>query len=1168
MKFLKVTFRCFGPFEEQTLDLSKCGGLNIVFGQNEAGKSTALRGLHAFLFGWGKTTADDFRFKTTQFRVQAAVQNAQGELLECVRRKGNIGTLRSPDEKQEVAESLLSQYLGGLQQLQFEQLFGLDGPRLVEGGRQIAEGKGDLGEALFAAGAGLAGLRKLSESLAARQDALYKPAGRNQPIAKALREYREQVNAIREHVLPPEKYATAVQHAHVTEDVSQRLREERDQKRLLLSLCENYRSALPTIELRQRALARLELVAKAPLLAGDFEPQLNNARKDRAIAAATLERQQAARTELLQQQQAPLPAALLAEEAEIDELKKLIGADVKARADALKADTRRREVEGEARDIFRELTGTIAWSEMDQLDPRLEDKQRINDLVADSKAVSQAVTLAEERVRTAREQLAVAEAKLQQLPVVPATDAGSAVINYVAGHGPLEEQLQELRTKLAADEIRLQNDFSRLQPAATGDWQSAAQVRVPTAEAITEFRQRFCSVQQILARITQDQTQLARELAASRSELAAVAGADPLPTVHDLETARSVRDRGLLLIRERLDQRVNSDSEASFTQQHAPGRSLIDATEATVRQTDYVADRLRHEAEHVAQWQALQQAQAALQIRQQELQVEKQTTETRLEPIEQEWQLLWQPSGIAPQSPDVMLPWLTRWLRLAEQAADWQAAQRTLATKQQQIDDLQAQVRMAFPSAEGSKSLVEALQRAQQAARRAADQLVTANRLQEETRRLHSELTAAENDLERARQRQEKWNSDWSTVISVLRLKDGNVSVSTAQIYLKRIDDMQAHLKEARIKAATLRDFKRDQETLLARVNALRQRLQPEAKPSTEASLDEDFRQLELDLKNARVCRTQRQELDKLLKKMDLEINAATLAVQEADATLSALAAQVGVTAPDAISAAVQQAKERAAAERDIKEYDAVLARNSRGRNLEDFISAALAARENVDTQQGDLESRLKTLDGAIKAAEAEALQAGQVLAGFQRASDAAAEAKQNSESIAAGLEENVLEYAAIHLASVALERAKERYRARNQESMLHRAGEFFRTLTNQKFHGLDIDNEEGDDVLKAIRPAGHVHPRVPVSGLSEGTRDQLFLALRLAGIEQHLQNREPVPLIIDDVLMTFDDERCSATLRCLAELAQKTQVLLFTHHQHVVDLAQKVHPSTQVHRL
>jgi uncharacterized protein YhaN len=165
-------------------------------------------------------------------------------------------------------------------------------------------------------------------------------------------------------------------------------------------------------------------------------------------------------------------------------------------------------------------------------------------------------------------------------------------------------------------------------------------------------------------------------------------------------------------------------------------------------------------------------------------------------------------------------------------------------------------------------------------------------------------------------------------------------------------------------------------------------------------------------------------------------------------------------------------------------------------------------------------------------------------------------------------LHRQVIEFAALHVARVALDRAKERYRARNQDSLLNRAGEFFKTLTNRAFSGLDIDNEEGNDVLLAVRNPARSTPRVRVDGLSDGTRDQLFLALRLAGIEQHFRNREPVPLIIDDVLVSFDDDRAQATLRCLGELAAKTQVLLFTHHRHVVDLAKAVNPATVVHHL
>jgi len=74
---------------------------------------------------------------------------------------------------------------------------------------------------------------------------------------------------------------------------------------------------------------------------------------------------------------------------------------------------------------------------------------------------------------------------------------------------------------------------------------------------------------------------------------------------------------------------------------------------------------------------------------------------------------------------------------------------------------------------------------------------------------------------------------------------------------------------------------------------------------------------------------------------------------------------------------------------------------------------------------------------------------------------------------------------------------------------------------------------------------------------MSDGTTDQLYLALRLASLETYLKNNEPMPFIVDDILIRFDDKRATAALQVLAELSTKTQVIFFTHHQRLVELAE-----------
>ncbi|MFC1362017.1 MAG: hypothetical protein G8D90_21360, partial [gamma proteobacterium symbiont of Clathrolucina costata] len=90
----------------------------------------------------------------------------------------------------------------------------------------------------------------------------------------------------------------------------------------------------------------------------------------------------------------------------------------------------------------------------------------------------------------------------------------------------------------------------------------------------------------------------------------------------------------------------------------------------------------------------------------------------------------------------------------------------------------------------------------------------------------------------------------------------------------------------------------------------------------------------------------------------------------------------------------------------------------------------------------------------------------------------------------------------------------------------------------------------------------------VYVEGMSSGTRDQLYLALRLASLEKYMESAEPMPFIVDDVLVDFDDARSQAALNALAELAEMTQVILFTHHSQVVEQSKQLRGSVQVHEL
>jgi uncharacterized protein YhaN len=127
-------------------------------------------------------------------------------------------------------------------------------------------------------------------------------------------------------------------------------------------------------------------------------------------------------------------------------------------------------------------------------------------------------------------------------------------------------------------------------------------------------------------------------------------------------------------------------------------------------------------------------------------------------------------------------------------------------------------------------------------------------------------------------------------------------------------------------------------------------------------------------------------------------------------------------------------------------------------------------------------------------------------------------------------------------------------YQKRNQGPLIEQASKRFATITAGRYTGVVVDYDEDRQILKAGRADGE---RLTMAQLSTGRRDQLFLALRLAAIEGHLDNGEPLPVIVDDIMIQFDDEAAAATFKVLADLSQRTQVLFLTHHEHLLEVAE-----------
>ena len=136
-------------------------------------------------------------------------------------------------------------------------------------------------------------------------------------------------------------------------------------------------------------------------------------------------------------------------------------------------------------------------------------------------------------------------------------------------------------------------------------------------------------------------------------------------------------------------------------------------------------------------------------------------------------------------------------------------------------------------------------------------------------------------------------------------------------------------------------------------------------------------------------------------------------------------------------------------------------------------------------------------------------------------------------------------------LAGELLEQAMDQYRLEAQPSLLKRAGEYLEHMTHGAYARLvsDLFQTKSNQPPQLSARGGEGLAERQAEVLSRGTRDQLYLCLRLALADEITQDSESLPLILDDPLVNFDDARLKAALEMLSQVAKKRQVILLTCH-------------------
>ena len=1153
MRIDRLDLLAYGPFTEQSLDLAEGDfGLHVIYGDNEAGKSTSLRALIAWLFGIPSRTSDNFLHAYAQLRIGGRLRLSTGRTIAFTRRKANKDTLLKYGSNEPLDDSALLPFLpAGIDETIFTKLWGINHERLIAGGRELLEQSGDLGQALFSAAVGTSNLRDVLTAMQSSANDIFKKRGTKAALNQAIADYKDAKKRIKEASLPVSEWKKLQIELATTKAAIEKVERDIEAKDKVRSRLERINRVKGALAQRRSIGEKMDELGQVTLLPEDFEEKRKTAVESIRTESQAKERLAAKKLRLQAEAESlHVRDDLLANEDVILTLYKELGAVEKTLKDRPQQDGKRRLLRNDAEKLLKTVRPDVTLDQADGLRPLLNNKKWISELAKKYGLLVQNKEQTETAISDIQDQRESLESDLGNMPKSEIDlKALKASIAAARKAGNLEQRLAEAKKRTADENDACQAELARL-GRFTGTADAILQLALPVAETLDRFEKENDALTEESKNIQRKKQELEEEKKQTEHDLKALLLQGSVPTVADLDTARKDRDDHWQAVKRRYIEK--SDREYPID------NDLPSTYERKVAHADRMSDRLRIDADQVVKRAELEATLEKLQSRMKELLEAWENVKARQHDFQISWRAVWEPLKIDAGTPREMKQWLLRVENLVERLQTvkrYAANEKSLAqecgqlkhTVLGQIAKFAAAVEAKGMSLESLISLCEQRLEEEEAVREKRRRIEHALRESGiQLKRKQAELKAIHGDLS-------SWSKQWSKAVAGLELKQDThpehavETFENLEAFFDTFDKSEDLRKRMYGMDQVAEKFAKKVFGFADSIGFNREKIGP----TTIAA------QLHKELNAAREARASVKKIKVQLKEIQQDIENADITITSANKQLAALRAQAGVETDEALVPAGDKSRKKRDLQKELEMIEQELTRTGDG------LSIAAMEKEAEESDIDGIAGALDTIKKELKALHSErddlrdSRKKLQIEIDAKDGSALAANASEEAEEHLAGIVSHAEQYLRLQIAALILEQRIESYRKTNQAPILARAGELFSKLTVGSYAGLrDELDDAGKPILLGLRPDD---TEVTVNGMSDGSRDQLYLSLRLATLEQHLRKGEPMPFVVDDILIGFDDTRTRVCLEVLAGLASRAQVLLFTHHRRVVELAEQI---------
>lgn len=1146
MRISELNLLAYGKFTDHKLAFPNAThDFHVIIGPNEAGKSTVRRAITELLFGMERQSSLGFKHPQSDLRVSGVLEATTGKLA-FVRTKQQR-SLRSLTGEV-LPETYLEAALGSLSQETFEQLHCLDHERLLKGGQGIVDPRNSVSQILFQAASGLEGFAAIREALEERAGELFASRGRNNEYTKAADRYSNAQRTLKDVQVRTKEWIEARDALKSADDELEAERKNRRELETQRTSWERARRLAPLAERLARLQQELADLGETIQFPPSAKETLDAGISDINAAAAKAKTRKDDVVEREQKlHEISVEENVLERAAEIERLAQLCGLYANHPRDL---PLRRNEVDNWLKEVLAR-SAELGWgSTEEEVRGRLPHDKVLRTI--DALLKERGALLTDERAaNNAEEERQTAVGELQEkLDASPEVEVDAQLAQALAQALPYKGSDSRQKNLLSVMNLAKSSAHKALtalaRPALTEEALRAMQL--PSLERVTALRTNRQKIAQAAG--------VARSLGEQSEQTA---------TALQLKISQFERSHKVVTVAEVCGARRERDEKwGAIKSGSAALKDVAPQLDVAIRLADELVDARTISETDGAALQALRDQ---LEKSREEQGCHKRSYETKereLDEFDSRWADVASNMGLDGMALDDMSEWLAN-RDAALQAAD------TFSEKKHDCEHERES------AAQARRDLIEAMSMAGFAVNESSGLAVRCTQADEHIKRVdrartqrqgwQEQLEAAQTALKVAQKAKsskttalQQWDSKWNDALSKAHLAgvsdvvaEVESAVAAAGFIRQRLEKVDAQRSER------IETMEADLKQLKQAAEALANALSPEL---AQSSAEESSRHLNSRLEEAKRQSSRKAQAQEFLDGANRQLDEAKSALTEAKRSLAPLLKAAGVEDPMLALPLVEKAQKRTEHEQAISQTKADLEKGSDGLTLVQ-VEAEVASRPAADapSQLVSLKDRLDDSDRNLTALMAAQLTAKQAFDAINGGDQAAVAEAQKQEAIA-DMSQAGEEYLQLATASSLLKWAVDKYRDRKQGPLLQRASAVFKHLTRGSFEKLRIDYDQIPPTLLAYRPGNQF---VKVSGLSDGTRDQLFLSLRIAALELQAEQGAPAPFVADDLFINFDDKRSQAGLQALYALSAKTQVLFLSHQEHLLPVVQKLFTQANV---